>query len=658
VATPSPRRTPTILVVDDSEAARYATGRVLRNAGFTVREAGTGKAALDLARGVDLVLLDIKLPDMSGLEVCRRLKQDSMTAALPVLHLTATYGAGEDQAAALEAGADGYLTHPVEPIVLVATVRSLLRAREAEAQARRVTSWWQSTFDAIGDGVALLDRKGDVLRCNKAMAVWFDCSPDDVVGKPGVPPFPGVEESPEGWPVRHALESRQRAARELALGDRWLEVVADPVLDDEGQVAAVVLAVKDITDRKRAESRMADVLAREKAARHEAEQLNRIKDEFLATVSHELRTPLNAIVGWIHLLRTAQLDPESTAQAIDTIARNAQLQSQLISDMLDVSRIVAGKLRLERRLVDLTEVIREAQETVKPAAEVKQIAIEARLDPAARWFKGDPDRLQQVVWNLLSNAIKFTPRGGRVQVRLDVVNGSIRLTVEDNGPGIEPAFLPYVFDRFRQADATTTRPHGGLGLGLAIVRHLVELHGGVVSASNKTSESGAVFEVVLPGPHDGPAEAAASPDTSDTSESTPPGGVDLPLKGTKVLVVDDDADARSLLRFILRRAGADVSVASSAAEGSRRLKEERPHVLVADIEMPGEDGYSLISKVRDLSPAEGGTTPAAALTAYASTRDRSRALETGFQAHVPKPVLPSELIAIVAALKSGDPPPA
>jgi PAS domain S-box-containing protein len=653
-----PKRTPTILVVDDSEAARYATGRVLQDAGFRVREAATGKAALDLARGVDMVLLDIKLPDMSGLEVCRHLKQDSMTAALPVLHLTATYGAGEDQAAALEAGADGYLTHPVEPIVLVATVLSLLRAREAEAQARRVTSWWQSTFDAIGDGVALLDRKGDVLRCNKAMAVWFDCSPDDAVGKPGLPPLPGIEDSPEGWPVRRALESRQRAARELALGDRWLEVVADPVLDDEGQVAAVVLAVKDITDRKRAESRMADLLAREKAARHEAEQLNRIKDEFLATVSHELRTPLNAIVGWIHLLRTAQLDPESTTQAIDTIARNAQLQSQLISDMLDVSRIVAGKLRLERRLVDLTEVIREAQETVKPAAEMKQIAIEARLDPAARWFKGDPDRLQQVVWNLLSNAIKFTPRGGRVEVRLDVVNGSIRLTVEDNGPGIESTFLPYVFDRFRQADASTTRPHGGLGLGLAIVRHLVELHGGVVSASNKTSESGAVFEVVLPGPHHGPAEAAASPDTSDTSESTPPGGVDLPLKGTKVLVVDDDADARSLLRFILRRAGADVSVASSAAEGSRRLKEERPHVLVADIEMPGEDGYSLISKVRDLPPAEGGTTPAAALTAYASTRDRSRALETGFQAHVPKPVLPSELIAIVAALKSGKPPPA
>jgi PAS domain S-box-containing protein len=647
--------TPTILVVDDSEAARYATGRVLRDAGFTVREAATGKAALDLARGADLVLLDIKLPDMSGLEVCRLLKQDSMTAALPVLHLTATYGAGEDQAAALEAGGDGYLTHPVEPIVLVATVRSLLRAREAEAQARRVTSWWQSTFDAIGYGVALLDRKGDVLRCNKAMAAWFDCEPGDVVGKPGLPPFPGIEDSPDGWPVRRALESRQRAAREVALGDRWLEVVADPVLDDEDQVAAVVLAVKDITDRKRAESRMVDLLAREKAARHEAEQLNRIKDEFLATVSHELRTPLNAIVGWIHLLRTAQLDGESTTQAIDTIARNAQLQSQLISDMLDVSRIVAGKLRLDRRLVDLTEIIREAQETVKPAAEVKQIAIEARLDPAARWFKGDPDRLQQVVWNLLSNAIKFTPRGGRVQVRLEVVDGSIRLTVEDNGPGIEPAFLPYVFDRFRQADATTTRPHGGLGLGLAIVRHLVELHGGVVSASNKTSASGAVFEVVLPGPHEGPAEGAARPDARDASESTPPGGVDLPLKGTKVLVVDDDADARSLLRFILKRAGADVSVASSAAEGSRRLKEERPHVLVADIEMPGEDGYSLISNVRNLPPAEGGTTPAAALTAYASTRDRSRALETGFQAHVPKPVLPSELIAIVAALKSGDP---
>jgi signal transduction histidine kinase/DNA-binding response OmpR family regulator len=651
------RHTPTVLVVDDAEAARYANARLLRNAGFAVREARTGQDALDLARSADVVLLDIKLPDMSGLEVCRRLKADPATAALPVLHLTATYGAGEDQAAALEAGADGYLTHPVEPIVLVATVRSLIRAREAEAQARRVTTWWQTTFDAIGDGVALLDRKGSVLRCNRAMATWFDCAPGEAAGNASLPPFPGVASAPPAWPVPRALETRQRASAEIDMGGRWAEVVADPAFDEDATVAAVVLTVKDVTERKRSQEQMAELLAREQAARHEAEQLNRIKDEFLATVSHELRTPLNAIVGWVHLLRTGQLDAASTAQAIETIARNAQLQGQLVADILDVSRIVAGKLRVERRVVDLSDVIREALETVRPAAESKKITIDAHLEPAARWFKGDPDRLQQVVWNLLSNAIKFTPQGGRVMVELGFVDSSIRILVEDNGPGIAPSFLPHVFDRFRQADATTTRPHGGLGLGLAIVRHLVELHGGTVTARNKATDSGAVFEVILPRPDIRPGEVALARSTSaEPDEQTPAGGVDLPLKGTRVLVVDDDADARALLRFILTRAGAIVSAASTAAEGSRRLRSERPHVLVADIEMPGEDGYSLISSIRSLSPSEGGTTPAAALTAYAGNRDRARVLESGFQAHIPKPVLPSELIAIVAALRSEDVP--
>src|SRR5262245_27793737 len=263
------RHTPTVLVVDDAEAARYANTRLLRDAGFAVREARTGKDALDLARSADVVLLDIKLPDMSGLEVCRRLKADPTTAALPVLHPTATYGAGEDQAAALEAGADGYLTHPVEPIVLIATVRSLIRAREAETQARRVTAWWQSTFDAIGDGVALLDRRGNVLRCNRAMAAWFDCAPEEVVGKSSVPPFPGLTGPPSAWPVPRALETGQRASAEIDVGGRWLEVVADPAFDEDAAVAAVVLTIKDITERKQSQEQMADLLAREQAARHE-----------------------------------------------------------------------------------------------------------------------------------------------------------------------------------------------------------------------------------------------------------------------------------------------------------------------------------------------------------------------------------------------------
>ncbi|HET9314260.1 MAG TPA: ATP-binding protein, partial [Vicinamibacteria bacterium] len=492
---------PTVLAVDDQPAALYATARVLRNASFTVWEATTGAEALARVRdGPDLVLLDIKLPDMTGLEVCQRIKQDPLTAGTPVLHLTATYGADAEKAAALEGGADGYLTHPIEPIVLVATVRALLRAREAEARARRLTAWWQSTFDAIKDGVMLLSRTGQVLRVNQAMAELVGRKPEQLVGDAGPALFQAEGVSREEWPLGPALSERRRIAREVQVGDRWFEIVADPVLDESAEVSAVVSTVKDVSARVTAEAQMADLLTREQEARKEAEQVNRLKDEFLATLSHELRTPLNTIVGWTHILRAGGLDEERSRQAIDTIARNAQAQAQLISDILDVSRIVAGKLRLEPAAVDLGDIVRAAYDTVRPAAEAKRIRVDLLLDPAAGPVVGDQDRLQQVVWNVLANAVKFTPRDGHVQARLELVNSSVRLTVEDDGPGIDPAFLPHVFERFRQGDASSTRPHGGLGLGLAIVRHLVELHGGNVDAANRTDGTGAIFRLSLPRP--------------------------------------------------------------------------------------------------------------------------------------------------------------
>jgi PAS domain S-box-containing protein len=642
---------PTVLVVDDHLPQLYANAKILRAEGFEVWEASTGEEALAKVRHKpDIVLLDIKLPDISGLEVCRRLKQDLVTAAIPVLHLTATYGAGEDQAAALEAGADAYLTHPVEPIVLVATVRALLRGREAEIRARRVTAWWQTTFDAIGDGVMLLDRDGKILRANQAMGRLLRAAPEDLVGRSGVPPLPGAAEPPEGWPVRRALQDRKRAAMEANVGGRWYEVVADPVLDDNGEVSAVVRTIKDITERKQAQARMEELLAGEQAARQEAEQANRVKDEFLATLSHELRTPLNAIVGWTHVLRAGGLDATSTLRAIETIARNANLQAQLISDILDVSRIVAGKLRLELRPVELSEVIGEALETVRPAAAAKNIRLEAKLDPSAGPITGDPNRLQQVVWNLLSNAIKFTPRDGHVQVRLQAADASVMLTVEDNGPGIQPEFLPHVFERFRQADGSSTRPHGGLGLGLAIVRHLVELHGGTVEAENGADGHGAIFRVKLPQRAIREREAAAAQAALPVGD---PAWMDKApsLAGTTVLVVDDDGDARALIQYVLERCGARVRTASSAPEGLRLMQEWRPDVLLADVEMPNEDGYSLISRVRALSAPAGGLTPAAALTGYASAQDRMKALQSGFQFHVAKPVQPAELATVVAALK-------
>jgi PAS domain S-box-containing protein len=642
----------TILAVDDQPAALYATSRVLRNAGFEVWEATTGREALDRVRdGPDLVLLDIKLPDMTGLEVCQRIKGDPATSSLPVLHLTATYGASEEQAAALEGGADAYLTHPVEPIVLVATIRALLRAREAEAKSRRLTAWWQSTFDAIQEGVMLLSRSGQVLRCNQAMADLLGRPVESLLGGTGLALLQEGGVARDDWPLARALVERRRVSRELQVGARWFEIVADPVLDENAEVAAVVSTVKDISDRVSAEEQMTDLLKREQAARQEAEQVNRLKDEFLATLSHELRTPLNAIVGWTHILRAGGLDAERTRQAIDTIARNAQAQAQLISDILDVSRIVAGKLRLELAALDLGEVVRAAFDTVRPAAEAKGIRVDILLDPAAGPVVGDQDRLQQVVWNVLANAIKFTPKGGRVQVRLELVNSSVRLTVEDNGPGIEPAFLPHVFERFRQGDASSTRPHGGLGLGLAIVRHLIELHGGTVDAANRVDGPGAIFRLTLPRPAlfaSDLAPATPEPRAEERQWQTP----SVDLAGTTVLVVDDDEDARGLLRFVLERCGAVVHTAASADEALAALREHAPHVLLADVEMPGEDGYSLIGRVRALPAEEGGNIPSAALTAYASAQDRLRALRAGFQYHVAKPIAPSELAAVVSSLRT------
>ena len=381
------------------------------------------------------------------------------------------------------------------------------------------------------------------------------------------------------------------------------------------------------------------------------QEADRRKDEFLATLSHELRSPLNAIVGWAHVLRDGAVDRETVRKAAETIHRNAQAQAQLVSDILDVSRIVAGKLRLDMRPVDLVDVIQAALETVRPAAEVRGVRLETVLDPGAGPVTADPDRLQQVVWNLLSNAIKFVPGTvGHVQIRLEGDSSIARLTVEDNGPGIHRDFLPYVFERFRQADASSTRRHGGLGLGLAIVRHLVELHGGTARAANREDQSGAIFTVELP-------RRSASPRAYLPAVERPPRAEEAlwlesapSLAGLRVLVVDDDTDAREVLRTVLERCRARVAIAASAREALLALREEKPHVILADIEMPEQNGYDLIRQVRALAPELGGLTPAAALTAYAGAQDRVNALRAGFQIHLAKPIQPAELAAVVASL--------
>jgi signal transduction histidine kinase len=407
---------------------------------------------------------------------------------------------------------------------------------------------------------------------------------------------------------------------------------------------------RDVSERRRAESEREQLLQREQEARLQAEEANRIKDDFLATLSHELRTPLNAILGWAQMLQTHNLSESDAEKALATIERNARSQSQLIEDLLDVSRIITGKLRLDVRAVDLTGVITAAVDAVRPAAEAKNIRLQALLDPHAGPISGDPDRLQQVVWNLLSNAVKFTPKGGRVQVRLERINSHVEIVISDTGKGIEPEFLPNVFDRFRQSDGSMTRRHGGLGLGLAIVRQLVELHGGVVSVESAGEGQGSTFTVNLPLL---PVRTESRRREDRVHPAARSGAlVDCPpeLFGLCILLVDDEADSRELLNLVLGSCGAEVTTVGSASEAFRVIQDRKFDVIISDIGMPEEDGFSLISRLRELPAEKGGSIPAVALTAYARAEDRIQALRSGFQMHIAKPVEPSELIAVVANL--------
>jgi signal transduction histidine kinase/DNA-binding response OmpR family regulator len=380
----------------------------------------------------------------------------------------------------------------------------------------------------------------------------------------------------------------------------------------------------------------------------QAQEANRMKDEFLATLSHELRTPMNAILGWAQLLREGKLDAATTARAVQTIDRNARVQTQLISDILDVSRIVSGKLRLDVRPVELVRAVEAALDTIRPAAQARDIDLQAALDAGTGLVSGDVDRLQQVVWNLLSNAIKFTPHGGRVQVRLIRVEPHVQLTVQDSGIGIDRDFLPHVFERFRQGDSSSTRPHGGLGLGLALVRDLVELHGGTVQAASAGRDRGSIFTVKLP------VMGAVRPPSPELRPAAPENATLAALagslRGVNVLLVDDEADARDLFKTVLEGSGARVTAVGSGAEAFSSFTTSPPDVVVSDIEMPEENGYDLIRRLRGLPAERGGLIPAAALTAYARAEDRMRALRAGFQHHVSKPVQPAELVAVVASL--------
>jgi PAS domain S-box-containing protein len=433
-----------------------------------------------------------------------------------------------------------------------------------------------------------------------------------------------------------------------------ISLTVSPIRDRHDKVIGASKIARDITDRRAVEQERDRLLAQERSLRADAERAARLKDEFLATVSHELRTPLNAILGWSTMLGRGSLDKVTGARAIEAIERNAKSQAQLIEDLLDVSRIIAGNLRLDLKTTDLTSVLKRAMDAVQPAADAKEIQLQMVIDPVADQVKGDAARLQQVVWNLLSNSIKFTPAGGRVTVKIDRVDSMSQMAVVDSGEGISADFLPFVFDRFKQADGSSTRKHGGLGLGLAIARHLTEMHGGTISAESPGRDLGATFTIRLPLAI---ASAISSVFTVDSGNGPSPGrvvctsAVNIPnLQGIRILAVDDEADTRDMLRVVLERFGANVITAASAQDALDVLLTFKPHVIVSDIGMPEEDGYALIRKIRALPAELGGDVPAIALTGYVRVEERMRALAAGYQMFVPKPVEVGELSEVIAGL--------
>jgi PAS domain S-box-containing protein len=504
--------------------------------------------------------------------------------------------------------------------------------------------------------IFMLDQNGYIESWNAGAANIKGYSADEAIGKHFSIFYPeeDIERDKPGFELKEAAATGRFEDEGWRLrkdGSRfWANVVITALRGKDGTLRGFGKVTRDLTDRKRLEEQRQQ-LAFEQIARVEAETAKRAMDEFLANVSHELRTPLNAIVGWARLLRSGTLNDESVARGLEAIDRNAQAQAQLIEDLLDVTRIISGKLRLTVGPVNLYPIIEAAIESMRPAADAKGIQLQSLLDSNIGLISGDPNRLQQVFWNLISNAVKFTPNGGRVQIRLQRANSHVEISVSDTGQGISADFLPYIFDRFRQADSAITRAQGGLGLGLAIVRQLTELHGGTVEALSPGKGLGSTFTIKLPVLVVAKDSGRFSVDGGESTAFMSAFGSPPSLEGLSVLIVDDHVDARVLLTTILEVSKAKVTAVGSAAEAYEAMGRSWPDVIVSDIEMPFEDGYSLIRNLRaGKSELRHRWIPAVALTAHARAEDRMRALSAGYQAHVAKPVEPNELVTLIATL--------
>ena len=685
-----------ILAVDDNPQKLLALSALLSELGQNVVTAKSGREALRelLRQEFAVVLLDVNMPGMDGFETAAMMRQRKSSEHTPIIFITA-YGDETHATRGYSLGAVDYILAPVEPEVLrtkvgvfvelfrkTAQVRQQAQSLEQRARLlQRLTEASLAINSALSPDRMLqvvADLARDILGAQQAVAV---AAPDQkwsavtsaVSLAPAYAPY-GERRVLRGRDALVSLLSWLRRTvrlprREVELPSEWAQFFDGTVPVELGWLAAPLAgrdgrnfgllhllekAEGDFTAEDEAVlTQLAQMssIAIENTLNAEAREANRIKDEFLTTLSHELRTPLTAILGWSRALRSAPPDEERTSRGLEVIERNVVAQTKLIDDLLDVSRIITGKLRLSVRATSLAAVIEAALDSMRPAAEAKEIEIQFHRDVAAGEddLIADPDRLQQVVWNLISNAIKFTPPKGRVDVSLKRVESQFEIRVSDTGKGISLEFLPSAFDRFQQADSSTTRAHGGLGIGLAIVRHLVELHGGSVSASSEGPDLGASFCVRLPAVALGVTapERERSP-SAPKHPSSAPGVRDL--TGVRVLLVEDELDGRELLAEILSTAGAEVRAVGSAAEAIDGIAAFRPDVLVSDIAMAEEDGYSLVRRLRRLAPTDGGRTPAIAVSAYAREDDRIRCLAAGFQQHIAKPLDPEELVAAVNRL--------
>lgn len=544
-------------------------------------------------------------------------------------------------------------------LVSVVVIRDLTARKRAEEELLQQREWLRVTLSSIGDAVIATDIDSKVSFLNPIAESLTGWKQVETTGQPIEKVFNIINEA-----TRKAIENPAlKAMKEgiiVGLANHTVLIAKDgtetsiddsgaPIRNSEGKMLGAVLVFRDITERRRVEEERSQLLKSEKAARDRAEAASRAKDEFVAMISHEIRSPLNSILGWAQILRNGKCDQAETARAIETIERNARAQSKLIEDLMDISRVITGKMILDVRPVEPSQIIEAAVDSIRPAAEAKSIQIKVRIDPKGTLVSGDPSRLQQIVWNLLSNAIKFTPRDGWVELSAERVDSQLRIAVSDSGIGIRPEFLPYVFDRFSQENSTSKRRYGGLGLGLAIVRHLVELHGGTVRADSSGDGQGATFSLTLP-------IRGVRQDISEFEHigsiagSGPSLGDAIALDGLRILIVDDETETRELLTVMLTRRGAEVRSCASAAEALEAIEEWQPFLLVSDIGMPDQDGYAFIEQVRARELTRGGSIPAIALTAYARSEDRMRALAAGFQMHVPKPVESLELIMVIASL--------